>query len=625
MQFSGSAHRWICSLAALGALGIARAAAAAPPDDQSTSTTAAAITAAKKQSDAAKITRSGKSKLAIQQAAGVAPVGPAPIAPAIAERPTAKPARVGAATPSRTKPALNDAGRGQVVPVAAQEGDGKAPRLMLKPGGETDSPVFDEIDQAEIEKLLTIVDSQVTDIDLYSALSLAGVQNPQLLIAQQRIVESLAMQQLAAAQILPTINLGTSYDAHTGALQQSSGNIINVNRNDLFVGAGAYAIAAGTVNIPGVMWNLNVSDTLYNYLISKQVVEQSRFTSQAVQNEVLLRVAVAYADLVRAEGRRSLAILLRNDAREVVRVTAVFAKAGQGRDADASRAQTELTRREAQVFEAHGEVMSASARLCRLLHLDPSLRLHATDNQVVPKSVVPDPIPLPELLAIAVLQRPELHAQQAAIRQTLYALDNARILPFSPTVFIGFSTGGFGGGSNLASDPAGSTPFADGSPRFGTLLTRTDTDVMAYWSLRNMGVGNKALIDGAKSRLKIANLDQLEVLNTVRAEVANAYAKTHARYATIETAEKSVRASIKAFLEDLKRTQSGEGLPIEVQDSLRLLGRSRYEYLNAILDYNTAHFELFVALGKPPADMLARPVPEDYVPPPLAKPEDKKP
>jgi hypothetical protein len=51
------------------------------------------------------------------------------------------------------------------------------------------------------------------------------------------------------------------------------------------------------------------------------------------------------------------------------------------------------------------------------------------------------------------------------------------------------------------------------------------------------------------------------------------------------------------------------GLPIEVLDNLDLLARARAEYLNSIVDYNEAQFQLFVALGQPPADMLAHPVP----------------
>ena len=87
-------------------------------------------------------------------------------------------------------------------------------------------------------------------IDLASALKLAGVENRDILLARQRVVESLALRQLAAAQFLPSLNSGLNYDAHTGPLQQANGNILSVNRDALYLGAGANAVAAGTVNIP---------------------------------------------------------------------------------------------------------------------------------------------------------------------------------------------------------------------------------------------------------------------------------------------------------------------------------------------------------------------------------------
>src|SRR5262245_5435581 len=58
-------------------------------------------------------------------------------------------------------------------------------------------------------------DDGVQKIDLASSLRLAGVNNPQILIARQRVSEAIALRQLAAAQALPTLNLGTSYDQHS--------------------------------------------------------------------------------------------------------------------------------------------------------------------------------------------------------------------------------------------------------------------------------------------------------------------------------------------------------------------------------------------------------------------------
>ena len=53
--------------------------------------------------------------------------------------------------------------------------------------------------------------------------------------------------------------------------------------------------------------------------------------------------------------------------------------------------------------------------------------------------------------------------------------------------------------------------------------------------------------------------------------------------------------------------QGNNPRPIEVLDSLKLLFESRTAYLDAIIDYNQAHFELYVALGQPPDAALAHP------------------
>jgi outer membrane protein TolC len=458
-----------------------------------------------------------------------------------------------------------------------------------------------------------LIDSRVRPIDLASALRLAGVANPEILLARERVVEAVALRQQAAAQILPTLNAGTNFDNHTGPLQTSTGVIQKVDRGSLYLGLGANAVGAGTVTIPGLVLSGNVSEGIFAALASRQVVRQREFAAGAVQNDVLLRVAVAYLELLRAEGRRAIAVQVRDEAAEVARVTANFAKKGIGqeRQADADRAETELEQRNGDVLQAESEVAVASARLAQLLSLDPSVRLQATDGWVVPAPIVPDPIPLPELIAIAMTQRPELAERQAAIRAALLGLQGAKVLPFSPNVILGYSAGTFGGGSDVAS-------AAVGQPRFDSIAPREDFDAVVYWSLRNLGVGNLALVRLARSNLRTEDLRRVEVLDRVRAEVATAYARTHARFAQIDSGERAVRAGRKAFQEDLTRTRNlvERALPIEVLDSFRLLARSRYLYLDAIIDYNRAQFELYVALGRPPADCLARPVPAELVPPP---------
>ena len=204
--------------------------------------------------------------------------------------------------------------------------------------------------------------------------------------------------------------------------------------------------------------------------------------------------------------------------------------------------------------------MTSSARLCQLLNLDPSIRLHPTDAYVVPHPLVPDPIPVGELIALGLLAGPSWRPS-ASVIQALLLLDEAKALPFSPTIYLGFSAGGFGGGSNLV------------RPIFGGFGGRTDFDAMAYWTIQNLGVGNVAMIRGANANLQVRRFEQIEMLNRVRAEVAEAYAQTHARYAQIETNESATQSGLLSFTQDLTRIRyrSRDVLPIELLNSFQLM------------------------------------------------------
>ena len=180
-----------------------------------------------------------------------------------------------------------------------------------------------------------------------------------------------------------------------------------------------------------------------------------------------------------------------------------------------------------------------------MLSLDPSVRLRPIDGWVVPSPIVPEPIPVPELITIALTQRPELRERQAAIRAALFDLQNAKVLPFSPNVILGYSTGAFGGGSDLATQTTG-------QPHFTNLTDRQDFDAIVYWSVRNLGVGNLAQIRLAQSNVRQNELRNIEVLDRIRAEVVLAFARTHVRYAQIESNEcgpgqpESLRAGLSA-------------------------------------------------------------------------------
>ena len=79
-------------------------------------------------------------------------------------------------------------------------------------------------------------------------------------------------------------------------------------------------------------------------------------------------------------------------------------------------------------------------------------------------------------------QRPDIAARTAAIGEAEAHWKQEIGRPLLPTLWLGFSGGVFGGGSNLV------------PPLVGNFAGRTDFDVRVYWTLMNLGAGNLALI-----------------------------------------------------------------------------------------------------------------------------------
>jgi outer membrane protein TolC len=303
---------------------------------------------------------------------------------------------------------------------------------------------------------------------------------------------------------------------------------------------------------------------------------------------VLLEVATAYLDLLGAEGR--LAILRQSelDFGEVARLTSEFARTGQGRPADADRARTDLLLLHTQEQAAEEAVAVAAARLARLLNTDPAERLRIANGPVQVVGLVDPSLCLEQLIQMALRNRPEMGAGNAAIAAAGFRLRQEKVRPFVPLLAVGYSAGEFGGGSDLV------------HPEFGRFGGRADFDVLAVWTLQGAGLGNLARIKGRRAEMDAAESELVVTINRIRREVAAAAALSAARLRDVEVNQRRVETALQGFRLDLTRIRGAQGLPIEVLDSARLLVDARQAFLAAIIGYDQAQFQLFVALGQPP-------------------------
>ncbi len=425
-------------------------------------------------------------------------------------------------------------------------------------------------------------------IDLATALRLADAANPTIGAARALVLEALANRMAARSLLLPSLNTGVSYRGHEGFLERSSGKITNDSLQSLYVGSGVSPIGTAPAQLPGVNIQTPLTDAWFEPLAARQRLAGARFHAQSTANEILLDVATLYLQLLGNQSILGAQRLSELQAHDVVNITRHFAEFGEGRDSDANRAFSQWKRRRADVLKAEEEVAVTAARLANRLNLDPSVRLEAAGGPLVPLELVDLETPQRELLQVALRQRPDIAARTAAIGEAEAHLKQEVGRPLLPTLWVGFSGGAFGGGSNLV------------PPLVGNFAGRTDFDVRVYWTLLNLGAGNLSLIKERRARVGQMAAEQSATINLARGEVSAALADSRAAFNEVGVARSELASAELGFKEDLERSRQNLGRPIEVLNSLTLLAQARVNLIRALVHYDQAQFTLWVALGSPP-------------------------
>jgi outer membrane protein TolC len=431
-------------------------------------------------------------------------------------------------------------------------------------------------------------------IDLATALRLADDVNPTIAAARARILEALAIQLSARSLLVPSLNAGASYRGHNGLLQRPSGKMIDLSLQSLYVGAGANTVGSGTVNIPGVSIFCPLTDAWFEPLAARQRVAGAQFGAQATAYDILLDVALIHLDLLGNQSILEMQRLSESQFHEVYRLTNDYAEAGEGREADAHRALSQWKRRRALVQKAEEELAVSAARLANRLNLDPSVRLEPIGGPLVPLTLVPTDAPQNELIQVALHQRPDIAARSAAIAEAEAHFKQEIGRPLLPTLFLGYSGGVFGGGSDLA------------PPLIGNFRSRTDFDIYLYWTLMNLGAGNLASIKGRRAQIGQAIAERARTINTARDEVSASQAAARAAQNEIDIARRELMSAELSYKQDYDRTKFRGGekprdvLPIEILNSLDLLAAARINLIRALVHYDQAQYRLWVSLGAPP-------------------------
>jgi outer membrane protein TolC len=427
-------------------------------------------------------------------------------------------------------------------------------------------------------------DVPVREVTMANILASVAGRNPEVGYANQRYAEAYARLIAARVLWLPSINSGVGWNNHAGPVQNTDGTVFNVSRSSLTAGLGVQTIGAGSPVVPGLFANFHAADAIFQPRIANRAAAARDAAVRTTINDLLLETALAYLDLLRAHQLHAIALDIRARAQELATATADFARSGEGTQADADRAATELSIRQNEVVRAEEEMQVTSARVVQLLNDDPRFVLRPMEPAIAPVDLVPLDASLRTLLPTGLTRRPELAEAQHLVGEAVHRISLERYSPWLPNILMGTSYAGFGGGQG--------SQIANTAGRF-------DLDAIAYWQIRSLGVGEYAARRGARAVYDQTRMEQVRVMNLVSREIVEAHAQVQARYRQIAIAQQAVERAINSFERNWLRVRDLKGLPLETLQSIQALDQARREYLRALVDYNSAQFRLQRALGWP--------------------------
>jgi outer membrane protein TolC len=327
-----------------------------------------------------------------------------------------------------------------------------------------------------------------------------------------------------------------------------------------------------------------LADAIFQPRITERTAWARQHAADAVLQDRMLEAAVAYLELLEAAQDIAIADEILADTAELARVTDEYARTGQGLLSDADRLRTDLALRRNEAIRAHERFTVASARLAEVLSLQAECQLLPSEVTVVPIDLVPMAHSRQELLASGLTYRPELKESRCLVAEACERLKREKFAPLVPSVLLGMSYGGFGGG------------VGGNVSRFND---RADFDAMAYWQVRNLGFGERAARDLTGSQIEQAKFTQVRLMDRIAREISEAQTQVQHRRQQIEVAEAAVAAAQQSYEHNIARIREGQGLPIEALQSIHALATARREYLSVVMDYNESQFRLQRALGWP--------------------------
>ncbi len=422
---------------------------------------------------------------------------------------------------------------------------------------------------ADIPASSGVSDTNRLVIDLPATLRLAKAQNIDVRIAEEKLTEARARQEMALWQFFPTITPGIGYRRHDDLIQDVSGHVIEVHKDSYGLG-------------PTLNAQLDLGDAIYQRLAARHLVEATGFATASQQQESLLAAVRGYWALSRAQASVRIQEESVRLAAQLARQVAEAVKVGIAFKGDSLRAEVQTERNRVSLRQIREQQRTASAELVRILHLAPNVLLEAPQADLVPLQLADPQAPLTTLVVQAIAHRPEVRQSQASIAASKSLRDGAKYGSWIPNLGAQVFLGGLGGG--IAGEPG----------HFGA---SEDYQFTLGWRIGPGGLLDDGRSRAADSRWKQAKQRDEQVLDDIRRDVVTRQTRLQSLADQLETLKRAEELAEQGYALSTQRKEFAVGVVLEQVQAEQEWTRARLDHAQTLADFNLAQFELKWALG----------------------------
>lgn len=406
-------------------------------------------------------------------------------------------------------------------------------------------------------------------IDLGSAVRLAVANNLDLREARARVDEATGEKNRALGGLVPKATVSFAAGETAGLIQGSFGRL----EEHTF----------GTINPAGrITFAVDPGAALFDALARYRALDATVQRAEAVTQDTLLAVAIAYFDLEQAQARVAIAEQAVAESKEFVRISDDRERLGSGLQVDVRRAEAQLAADQGLLTLRRKEFRDASVRLALVTQLDPALTLFPLATAVAPRHFVAA-AELRTLVDRAVAERPELKE----VANRAQAAEDRRDAAWWKA--LGPKVGGFVEESAIGTS-------------FGNLGDRRIYGGVIGWEFALTTIGE---IQTAQARREQTIIQVVRAQDVVTAEVVRAHEGVRAAAEQIDIARRGVTAAEATLALSQSRYAGGVGLALDLLEAEHALTVARTGLVGAIQAYNGAQVQLLRATGELSAEVLA--------------------